>query len=121
MRRTFKQMLSAGETMCVFAIARVMHPMLIEVFARAGGFDGFWLDQEHATVSAEQITYTALAARANGMDMFVRMPPTGYWQVTQCLEAGAGGVMAADSFGRARRQFASWAKFAPEGDARPEQ
>jgi 2-keto-3-deoxy-L-rhamnonate aldolase RhmA len=58
----------------------------------------------------------ALAARANAFDCFVRLPPTGYWQVTQCLEAGAGGVMAAQIHDvEQAREFVSWARFSPAG------
>ena len=116
MRQTFKQLLAGNELIRVFSIARAFHPVLIEVFARIGGYHGLWLDQEHASATSEHITVAALAARANSMDLFVRMPPTGYWQVTQCLEAGAGGVMAAQihSAEEARR-FVSWTRFAPEG------
>jgi 4-hydroxy-2-oxoheptanedioate aldolase len=116
MLRSFKQRLADGELLRVFALGRVVHPVIVEMFGRAGGYDGFWLDQEHASVSTEQMAAVALAGRANGFDMIVRIPPTGYWQVTQCLEAGAGGVMAAQihSVDQAR-EFTSWARFAPDG------
>lgn len=116
MSRTFKQMLATSEVMRVFCMARIFHPMIIDVIGRNGGFHGFWFDQEHAGATTEQIAMAALAARANNMDMIVRMPPSGYWQVTQCLEAGAGGVMAAQiQSAEHARQFISWCKFAPEG------
>ena len=58
----------------------------------------------------------SLAARANQMSTFVRMPPIGYWQVTQALEAGADGVMAAQIYSADQAQaFVSWTKFAPQG------
>ncbi len=114
MPRTFKQLLATDELIRVFAVARVVHPVVIEMFGLAGKYHGFWLDQEHAQISTEQIGIMSLAARANEMDCFVRVPPTGYWQVTQCLEAGAGGVMGAQirSADHAR-EFVSWAKFPP--------
>ncbi len=116
MPRTFKQLLATDELIRLFAVARVVHPVLIEMFGLAGRFHGFWLDQEHAQISTEQIVVMSLAARANGMDSFVRVPLTGYWQVTQCLEAGAGGVMGAQvhSVDQAR-EFVSWCKYAPHG------
>jgi len=56
-------------------------------------------------------------ARANRLGMFVRMAPTGYAQVTQNLEAGADGVMAARLRSAAHaEQFVTWCKFAPRGD-----
>lgn len=116
MGRTFKQMLASDEVLRVFCMARMFHPMIIDIFGRLGGFHGFWLDLEHASAGTEQLAMASMAARANNMDMIVRMPPTGYWQVTQCFEAGAGGVMAAQIHSADHaRQFLSWTKFAPDG------
>lgn len=113
---SFKQALAAGERVPTFALARVVHPIVIEMFGLAGGFRGFWLDQEHVHHTADQLVTAALAARANQFDCFARIPPTGYWQVTQCLEAGFGGVMAAQIHSvEQAAQFVSWAKFHPEG------
>jgi 2-dehydro-3-deoxyglucarate aldolase/4-hydroxy-2-oxoheptanedioate aldolase len=116
MYRTFKDRLSAGELVRLFALGRVVHPVVIEMFGLGGKYHGFWLDQEHAQISTEQIVIASLAGRANGFDCFVRVPPTGYWQVTQCLEAGAGGVMGAQIHSADQaREFVSWAKFSPAG------
>jgi 2-dehydro-3-deoxyglucarate aldolase/4-hydroxy-2-oxoheptanedioate aldolase len=58
----------------------------------------------------------SIAARANGFDCIVRMAPTNYALVTQNLEAGAGGVMAAQIHSAAAaEEFVRWAKFAPRG------
>ena len=116
MAGTWKELLATDELIRVFALGRIVHPVMIEMFGLAGGYHGFWLDQEHAQISTEQIAVASLAARANGFDSFVRVPPTGYWQVTQCLEAGAGGVMGAQIYSADQaREFASWTKFAPQG------
>jgi 4-hydroxy-2-oxoheptanedioate aldolase len=113
---TFKQMLASGQVIPVFAVGRIAHPIVIEMFALAGGYRGFWLDQEHGAMVQEHIVTAALAARANELDFFVRMPPVGYWQVTQSMEAGAGGVMGAQiQSADHARQFVSWTKFAPQG------
>ena len=107
---------STDELIPLFALARIVHPVVVEMFGLAGGYRGFWFDQEHASISTEQIAIMSIAARANEMDTFVRMPPTGYWQVTQALEAGAGGVMAAQIYSADQAaEFVSWTKFAPDG------
>lgn len=112
----FKQLLETGELIRTFAVGRAFHPLIVEMFGLAGGYHGFWIDQEHASCTSEQMMTLALAARANAMDCFVRLPPTGYWQVTQCLEAGAGGVMAAQIHDvEQAREFVSWARFSPAG------
>jgi 2-keto-3-deoxy-L-rhamnonate aldolase RhmA len=116
MGKTFKELLATDELIRVFSMARVIHPVVVELFGLAGKYHGFWLDQEHAFISTEQIVTVSLAARANDFDCFVRVPPTGYWQVTQCFEAGAGGVMVAQIHSAEQaRQFVSWTKFSPEG------
>ncbi len=116
MPHLFKQKLAADELIKVFAIGRLPHPVVIDIFALSGGFDGFWIDQEHTGMSYDQILIAATAARANGFDCFVRMAPTDYSLVTQNLETGVGGVMAAriESADQAE-EFVSWAKFAPRG------
>ncbi len=116
MPKSFKQLLATDRVIRTFAIARISHPIVIEMFGLAGGYDGFWIDVEHGPISTADIIGMSLAARANDFDCFVRMPPTGYWQVTQCLEAGAGGVMGAQiQSADHAREFVRWAKFPPEG------
>jgi 2-dehydro-3-deoxyglucarate aldolase/4-hydroxy-2-oxoheptanedioate aldolase len=114
--RSIKQRLADGETLRVFAVGRIVHPIVIEMFGLAGGYEGFWIDAEHIALNSEQILCLALAGRANGFDCFVRIAPTGYSQVTQCLETGAGGVMVAQIHSADHAaQFVRWAKFAPRG------
>lgn len=112
----FKEKLARGELVRLFALGRFPSPVTVELFALAGGYDGCWLDQEHTGMTYEQILVAALAAKANGMDTFVRMAPTSYALVTQNLETGAGGVMAARIESAAQaEEFVQWAKFAPRG------
>lgn len=116
MRKTFKELLATDELIPLFAVGRVVHPVIVEMYGLAGGFRGFWLDQEHAFISTEQLVMASLAAKAHNMDSFVRMAPTGYSQVTQCLETGIGGVMAAQIHSADHaEEFVKWTKFAPRG------
>src|SRR6202043_2335881 len=92
------------------------HPKLVELIGLAGGYDAVWLDQEHVGLSLEQIEQASLAARATGLDSFVRLTATDYATVMRPLEAGAGGIMAAQV--RSARETADivrWAKFHPHG------
>jgi 2-dehydro-3-deoxyglucarate aldolase/4-hydroxy-2-oxoheptanedioate aldolase len=112
----FRELLAAGEVVRVFALGRILHPVTIDLFGLAGGFHGFWLDQEHCGLTYHEIELAAACARANNFDCFVRMAPSDYSLVTQNLEAGAGGVMAAQIRSAAHaEQFVTWAKFAPRG------
>ena len=76
MTTSFKQLLAGDELVRTFALARVVNPVVIEMFGLAGGYHGLWLDQEHAFISTEQLVVAALAARANNFDSFVRLAPT---------------------------------------------
>jgi 2-dehydro-3-deoxyglucarate aldolase/4-hydroxy-2-oxoheptanedioate aldolase len=111
-----KGLLAQQKLIRVFALGQLCHPKLVEMTAWSGGFDAVWLDQEHVGLTIGQIEETARAARASGIDSFVRLNATDYATVMRALEAGAGGVMA--SMVRSARQAAdilNWAKFAPRG------
>lgn len=112
----FKELLARNELCRVFSLGRLNSPVTVDLFALAGGFVGCWLDQEHVGLTWQEVLSATTACRANGLDCFVRMPPTNYAQVTQNLEAGAGGVMAAQIVSAAQaEEFVTWAKFAPRG------
>jgi 2-dehydro-3-deoxyglucarate aldolase/4-hydroxy-2-oxoheptanedioate aldolase len=114
---SIKRRLAAGDTLRAFTLGRITHPILVEMFAQAGGYDGFWIDAEHSNPTPDQLLILALAGRANNFDCFVRMPPIGYWEVTRTLEMGVGGVMASQIRSVAQaEQFVRWAKFPPIGE-----
>ncbi|MBL9081376.1 MAG: host specificity protein, partial [Planctomycetales bacterium] len=116
MARRFKEILAKNELCRVFQCGRLGTPPVIDLYSLAGGFDGFWFDQEHCGLTYKEVETAALAARATGLDCIVRMPPTGYSLATQNLEAGMGGLMAARIESAAHaEEFVQWAKFAPRG------
>src|SRR5262249_13225241 len=90
-----KELLAQGKLLRVFATGQLCHPNLIELVGCFGGFDAVWLDQEHAGLTVAQIQEGVRAARVAGLDSFVRLAPTDYATVMRPLEAGAGGIMAA--------------------------
>ena len=99
-----------------FAVGRLPHPVLIDMLGASGGWDGIWLDQEHVGLTTEQVTTLNLAARANDLACFVRAPFTHYSVVSQNLESGVDGVMAARINGADDAvEFVRWCKFTPEG------
>ena len=117
MVRTFKQLLAGNELIRVFALARVPHPIVIDIYALGGGYHGFWLDQEHGGITAQETIVASMAARANRLDSFVRVAPEGYWVVGHALESGAGGVMGAQiQSAEHAEEFVRWCKFAPRGN-----
>ena len=113
---TLKEQFANGERLNFFALSRLISPVSIEMYALRGGFSGFWLDLEHGMASVDQIRAAFVTARAVGLQQFVRMAPTGYQDVAQYLELGAGGVMAAQIHSvEEASTFAKWAKFPPQG------
>jgi 2-dehydro-3-deoxyglucarate aldolase/4-hydroxy-2-oxoheptanedioate aldolase len=88
----------------------------VEIIGLHAGYDAVWLDQEHCALSLEQIQQAARAARWSDLDSFVRLAPTDYATVMRPLEAGAGGIMAAQvRSARQTEQIVQWAKFHPRG------
>lgn len=111
-----KHILARGHIVHVFGMGQLLSTKLIEIVALAGGYDAIWLDQEHAGIAVRDIELATLACRAHGLDSFVRVAPTDYATVMQPMEAGAGGVMAAQVRTAAEaEQFVRWAKFWPRG------
>ena len=116
MGKRFRELLAEDKVVRVFAAGRVIHPVVFDLFGLAGQYDGLWLDQEHGGLTYQQILQACVAARANGFDTFVRMSPIDYSLATQNLEAGAGGLMAAQiNSAEQAEEFVRWSKFAPRG------
>jgi 2-dehydro-3-deoxyglucarate aldolase/4-hydroxy-2-oxoheptanedioate aldolase len=112
-----KELLRQGQLVRVFAVGQLCHPKFIEIVGLHGGYDAVWLDQEHGGLTLAQIEDGVRAARATGLDTFVRLAPTDYATVMRPLEAGAGGIMAAQVRSAAQaEQIVRWAKFAPRGE-----
>ncbi len=112
-----KERLAAGQTVRLFGAGQLCTPKLIEIVGLHGGFDGLWLDAEHAGLTMKEIELATLAANAHGLDHFVRIPATDYASIMRVLEAGANGVMVSMvASPEAAEQAVRWAKFAPRGD-----
>lgn len=113
---SLKTRIRRGDRLVTYAISRVFHPNLIQMLGFHGGFDGLWIDTEHAGLDTRDVELAAMAGRSVGVESFVRIPPTDYAIVTRCLESGAAGVMAAQIETAAQaEQFVQWAKYAPRG------
>jgi 2-keto-3-deoxy-L-rhamnonate aldolase RhmA len=116
MGKRLKDTLAQGKIARVFCVGQMCDPKLVEIIGLQGGFDAVWLDQEHAAVGIPQIEQAARAARASGIDTFVRLNATDYATVMRPLEAGAGGVMAAQVRSASQvEEIVAWAKFHPRG------
>src|SRR5580658_1745578 len=112
-----KQMLNEGKVVRAFGFGQLLSPKLIEILGEHGEFDALWLDFEHGGLTMKDIEWATMAARAYGMDHFVRLPATDYAAVMRPLEAGAGGVMISMVRSPAdAEQAVRWAKFWPRGE-----
>lgn len=113
---TIKQRMARGEMTMIIGVGRLMHRNLVQMVGIQGGFHGVWFDHEHVGFSMSELEVATLAARSIGLDNFARVAPTDYALVTKCLEAGAGGVMAAQIHNAEQaEQFVRWTKFYPRG------
>jgi 2-dehydro-3-deoxyglucarate aldolase/4-hydroxy-2-oxoheptanedioate aldolase len=116
MGKRLKEALSANKLVRVFGMGQLCHPKFVEIIGQHGGYDAVWLDQEHAGISIAQIEHACLAARSVGLDSFVRLAPTDYATVMRPLEAGAGGIMAAQVRNvQQAEEVMQWTKFHPRG------
>ncbi len=116
MGKRLKAALAQNKLVRVFGLGQICDPKFVEIIGLQGGYDAVWLDQEHAGLSMAQIEHACLAARAVGIDSFVRLAPTDYATVMRPLEAGAGGIMAAQVRSAAQaEEVMQWAKFHPRG------
>jgi 2-dehydro-3-deoxyglucarate aldolase/4-hydroxy-2-oxoheptanedioate aldolase len=116
MVESIKARLARGQLVLAAGVGRIAHHNLLQIIGIQGGFHALWFDHEHVGLSIDELEIGTLAARSQGLDSFVRVAPTDYALVTRCLEAGAGGVMAAQiSSAEQAEQFVRWAKFHPRG------
>lgn len=111
-----KQLLKDGKVVRMFGLGQLLAPKLVEIVGEHGGFDALWLDAEHGGLVMKDIEFATMAARAYGLDHFVRTPATDYATIMRPLEAGAGGVMVSMVQNAEQAdQAVQWAKFWPRG------
>lgn len=116
MVKRLKELFATDRLVRVFGLGQLLSPKFVEIVALQRGYDAVWFDHEHAGISIEQIEQSARAARGCGLDSFVRLAPTDYATVMRPLEAGAGGIMAAQVRNAVQtEQVVQWAKFQPRG------
>jgi 4-hydroxy-2-oxoheptanedioate aldolase len=116
MGKRILDLLKQDKVVRVCALGQLCDPKFVEILGFEGGFDAIWLDQEHAGLSIGQVEHATRAARGVGLDTFVRMAATDYAGVMRQLEAGAGGIMAAQvRSAREAENVVRWSKFHPQG------
>ncbi len=111
-----RQRLLAGEVIRLFGVGQLASAKLVEMVGILGGYDGIWIDMEHAGCDLRQVEQLTLACRARGLAAIARVELTDYARLMRPLEAGAVGVMAAQvrSLDDGRK-LVRWTRFWPLG------
>ena len=113
---SIRQRLESGQQVNIFSVGSLPSFKIIEMVASVGGYHGIWIDQEHASLSQQQIELLAMACRSVGLDSYVRVAPTDYATIMRPMEAGVGGIMAAQIRTIDQvRQIVDWSLFPPLG------
>ena len=89
---TLKQRLAAGE-LIVGTFVKTPSPIVVEVLALSA-LDCLCLDAEHAPFDRIAIDGCAMAARAGGMELLVRVPVATPEHILTALDCGASGIVA---------------------------
>lgn len=111
-----KELLNKGEVVRLFGVGQLASHKLVQMVGLIGGYQGIWIDQEHAGVTLRDIEQLVLACRLYGLDSIVRVEPTDYATLMRPLEAGAGGIMAAQiRTVQDAMNVVHWTRFWPEG------
>jgi 4-hydroxy-2-oxoheptanedioate aldolase len=105
----------AGDIVITAGVNRVAEPWLVETIGRIG-FDLIWFDMEHRAFGYDRIEPLALACRATGIDLMVRILKTGYTSPMRALEFGANGILVPHCMSvEEARQWVDWVRFPPLG------
>ncbi len=95
---------------------RLIRSPAIAPMARHAGMDLIMLDMEHGPYTFETLSDTALAAKALGLGIMVRVPELARSYVSRALDCGVDGVMVPMIETAEQAQLlAGWAKFPPHG------
>jgi len=107
--------LRSGGFVRLTSICRVTEPWLAELVGRLG-FDGVWYDLEHRTAPESSAEAIAVACRASGCDLMVRVRKSDYGMPMRMLEIGANGLMVPHMRSAAEaRRWVDWCRFPPLG------
>jgi len=112
--RALRKLRSGGHVLTA-GISRVPDLWLAEVVGRIG-YDVIWFDLEHRTFPTHTVEAMALACRANGIDLMVRIRKQGYQEIMNLLECGANGIMVPHCRSvEETRQWVDWMRYPPVG------
>ena len=113
---TIKQRLADGQVVRVMFVGPLASPRLVEILGLHGDLHAVWFDQEHARVDHQELAMLLIAARAVGLDAFVRAVPADYASLMRPMELGASGIMVPQVRDVDQvKEAVQWAKYPPLG------
>jgi 2-keto-3-deoxy-L-rhamnonate aldolase RhmA len=116
LRNQVKDKLARGEVVSSMTV-RLVRGVEIARIARSAGFDSLYVDMEHCSFSLETTGQICIAALAEGITPFVRVPANTPDYITRALDGGAMGVIAPHVRSAAQaREVVRAAKFQPLGE-----
>ena len=92
-RNIVKEKLARDEVVASMIVRLVQAPAIATIAARSG-FDLLYVDLEHGTFSFDTTSAICLAALAEGITPFVRVPALGADYIARALDGGAMGIIA---------------------------
>jgi 4-hydroxy-2-oxoheptanedioate aldolase len=115
-RNSVREKLAAGGVVASIT-ARLVRGVEIAAIAKAAGFDTLYVDLEHNSFSLETTSQICIAALAEGIAPFVRVPAIAPEYIARVLDGGALGIIAphirnADD----ARAAVAYAKYPPLGE-----
>jgi 2-keto-3-deoxy-L-rhamnonate aldolase RhmA len=116
LRNAVKDKLSRDEVVSSMMVRLVRGVEIVRI-AKTAGFDTFYIDMEHCSISLETAGQICMAALEAGVPAFVRVPANTPEYITCVLDGGAMGVIAPHiRTAEEARAVVRAAKFQPEGD-----
>ena len=90
-RNSVKDKIAAGKA-AIFMQVKLVESVEIAQIAKTAGFDGFYIDLEHSTMTLRDAAQICIAGLHAGIAPYVRVPAPTPEYIQRCLDGGALGV-----------------------------
>jgi 4-hydroxy-2-oxoheptanedioate aldolase len=115
-RNNLKEKMQRGEVASSMMV-RLVRTIEIARIAKTAGFDSFYVDLEHSSITVDACAQICMAALEIGIAPLVRVPAKTPEYISRVLDGGALGIIAPHILSAEdARQVVSYAKFAPLGE-----
>jgi 2-keto-3-deoxy-L-rhamnonate aldolase RhmA len=115
-RNSLKEKLRRGEVASSMMV-RLVRTIEIARIAKTAGFDSFYVDLEHSSITIDACAQICMAALEIGIAPLVRVPAKTPEYISRVLDGGAQGIIAPHILSAEdARQVVSYARFAPLGE-----